>query len=76
MDKAYDVKVLVEKLKGRGLDLAEDAAMIAVEEALVWLKDSAKVSENSYDDILMAVVPMFEAEIKKQIDKIDGKTDL
>lgn len=73
MEKAYDFGELMGRLKDKGMDVAEDAAMLAVEEILVWLKDSAKASENVYDDILIAVVPMFEAEIKKMVDKIDGK---
>lgn len=73
MEKAYDVSALVDQLKDAGVELAEDAALIVVEKALVWLKDSAELSENVYDDILVAVIPMFEAELKKQVDKIDGK---
>lgn len=73
MEKAYDVSALTENLKGRGLDLAEDAAQIAVETVLDWLKESAELSENVYDDILVNVVPLFKAELDKRIDKIDGK---
>lgn len=73
MEKAYDVSVLVDRLKARGLEVAEDAAHIAVEELLAFLKESAQMSENVYDDILVAVIPMFEAEIQKQVDKIDGQ---
>lgn len=73
MEKAYDVGALAEKLKARGLDLAEDAAKIAVDEALVWLQESAQKSENVYDDMLVSVIPVFRKEIDKHIDKIDGK---
>jgi len=73
MEKAYDTKALVEKLKGRGLDLAEDAAGIALEEVLAWFEESARMSENKYDDLVIAIIPMLKEEALKQIDKIDSK---
>ena len=73
MEKAYDVKALVEKLKGKGLEVAEDVAVIAVGEVIAWFKESALLSENKYDDLVLAILPMLEAEILKQIDKIDGQ---
>ena len=76
MEKPYGIKDLGDKLKDRGLDLAEDAAGIVAEEVLGWLKESAIASENKYDDMLVAAIPLFEGELKKQIDKIDGKNDL
>lgn len=72
MEKAYDIKELVAKLKGHGLDVAEDIAVIAVGEVVDWFKESAQLSENKYDDLILAVLPMIEAEALKQIDKIDG----
>lgn len=71
MEKAYDVKALVEQLKGHGLDLAEDAAKIAVEELFIWIEKSAGLSENKYDDLLLAILPLIKAEVLKQVDKID-----
>lgn len=73
MEKAYDTKVLVEKLKAKGLDLAEDAAVIALGEVLDWFKESATASENKYDDIILAVLPLIEQAALEQIDKIDGE---
>lgn len=73
MEKAYDVKVLVEKLKAKGLDMAEDVAKVALVEVLDWISESAKVSNNNYDDLFIAVMPMLKAEMLKQIDKIDGQ---
>lgn len=73
MEKAYDVKALVEQLKGRGLDLAEDAALIVLDEVFVFFEKSAQMSENKYDDLVLAIMPMLKAEAMKQIDKIDGK---
>ena len=73
MGKAYDVKALVEKLKDKGLDIAEDVAKVALVEILDWVSESATLSNNSYDDLFIAVMPMLKAEMLKQIDKIDGE---
>lgn len=76
MEKAYDLKVLVASLKGRGLDIAEDAAGILVEELLNWVMVSAPLSKTPYDDILIAILPIMKSELFKQIDRIDGKVEL
>lgn len=68
--KAYDVKVLLEKLKLRGVDIAEESARALVEELFVWLKDSAIESETKYDDLLLAVYPKIEEYILENVDKI------
>lgn len=73
MEKAYDVKVLVEQLKAKGLDIAEDVAAVALVEILDWVVESAKVSNNNYDDLFIAIMPLLKAEMLKQIDKIDGE---
>lgn len=75
MEKAYDFKVLVAKLKGKGLDIAEDVAKVAIVEILDWIVESAKVSKNNYDDLFVAVMPMLKAAMLKQADKIDGKIE-
>ena len=73
MEKAYDVKVLLEGLKGKGLDIAEDAAKIVVEEVLEWVVKSASVSKTPFDDVLAAVMPVAKKELLDIVDKIDGK---
>lgn len=73
MDKAYSGSDLVDRLKGQGLDLVEEAAGIILEEVFNWLEDSAKISENQYDDLIMAVLPMIKGQAFKYIDKIDGE---
>jgi len=75
MSKAYDVKELVEILKVNGLDLAEEAAELAVKSVLEWVEKSADLSENKYDDLLKAVIPMVKPMLLKGLDKIDGKVD-
>lgn len=71
--KAYDVKALAAKLKARGLDLAEEAAMIIVEETSDWVVESAAISATPFDDVLAVVMPTLKKEVAKQVDKIDGE---
>lgn len=73
MEKAYDIKDLAARLKDRGMDVAEDAAGHALEVVLDWFEASATKSENKYDDLVIAILPMLKEEALKQIDKIDGE---
>ena len=73
MKEAYDLKVLGEKLKARGLDLAEDALIILIEESFSWVEDSAKISETPYDDMGLIVLPQLKSLALSGADKIDGK---
>jgi hypothetical protein len=54
----YDVKKLQERLKARGLDLAEDAAAILVDEVFAWGAEEAAASETKVDDFLAALLPL------------------
>lgn len=71
--KPYDFKELVAELKGHGLDIAEDAAEVLFESVLNWLSKSAVASENKFDDLILAVVPILKDQVSPMIDKIDGK---
>lgn len=73
MEKAYDVSILIDKFKAKGLDIAEDVAKMALVEVLDWIVESARVSHNNYDDLFIAIMPLLKAEMLKQIDKIDGE---
>lgn len=70
---AYDIKALGEKLKSRGLDVAEDALKGVVEDVFGWVEGSVKESVTPYDDILLGILPVVKAETMKQIDKVDGQ---
>lgn len=72
MEKAYDVKALVEIIKGKGLDIAEEGAKVAVEAVIEWLEKSAVASANPYDNLLVAVYPIVKQKALEQVDKIDG----
>lgn len=70
---AYDVKALVEKLKGRGLNIAEDAAKGAASDVLGWFADEVKKSPTPFDDIVLIVVDQLKIALEKELDKIDGQ---
>ena len=72
MEKAYDIKVLGEKLKASGLPIVEETAEIVLIHVIQWVKDSAKLSQNPYDDMALVLMPLIEQNIMKQINKIDG----
>lgn len=73
MEKAYDKDALVEILKGKGLDVAEDVAVVLVESLIDWISESAKLSEGTVDDLLAGMLPAMKPYIMEQIDKIDGE---
>lgn len=73
MEKAYDVQVLMMNLKGRGLDVAEEAAKVIVEELMDWLAASAKLSATPFDDVAATLLPMIKEAALKEVDKIDGQ---
>jgi len=68
-----DVKLLLDDLKGKGLDLGEDAAKLVVESVFDWVSAEALKSENKVDDLLLAVMPVVKPMIMDLLDKIDGK---
>lgn len=73
MDKAYSVKALVASFKEAGIEIGEDAAIKAVEILIKFFEDSAKLSENKFDDIVAGLLPTLKPYIMEQLDRIDGK---
>lgn len=70
---AYDIKVLGEKLKVRGLNVTEDALKGLVEDVFTWTEESVKASATPYDDIALGVLPVIKAATLAKIDEIDGQ---
>ncbi len=71
---AYEVKELANELKAKGLDLAEDAVMNALEAIESWAEKSAKQGTKPIvDGVVLAVAPMLVKLAKEQADKIDGQ---
>ena len=66
-------KIVLEKLKARGLNIAEDAAGEAVKAVFEGVREYVQASENQFDDLALAVMPAIESIVLKEIDKIDGK---
>lgn len=71
MEKAWELKALVEELKGKGLDVAEDAAKHVVEAVFGWAEKSIEVSETKIDDLALVVLPKIKEAALKAADKID-----
>jgi hypothetical protein len=75
LEKAYDLKDLGAKLKSRGMDVAEEGVKIIIEESCDWFSESAKLSQNPYDDMALVVLPILKSKALEAADKIDGKPD-
>lgn len=73
MQKAWELKALVEELKAKGLDVAEDGAKHALEAVFVWLEKSVELSETKIDDMALVVLPKIKEYALKAADKIDGQ---
>ncbi len=71
--KAYDLGELGLKLKSKGLELAEESAHLVAQSFFEWLDESAKLSQNPYDDMVLIILPKVKEFIDSQIEKIDGK---
>jgi hypothetical protein len=73
MTKAWELKALVEELKGKGLDIAEDAAKHVVEAVFDWTEKSIELTENKIDDAVLLVLPKIKEAALKAADAIDGQ---
>ena len=70
---AFELSKLVEKLKAKGLDIAEDAAEHVVESVFDWVEEGVVETPNQYDNLLLAVIPSIKKIALDQVDKIDGE---
>ena len=68
-----DFKLLGQRLIKCGLPIAEESAEIIVKETLAWLGEEVIKTENKYDDLLVALIPIIEKKLLEQVDKIDGE---
>lgn len=76
MEKPFELKALVAKLKDKGLDVAEDGAKLLVESTLDWISESVLLSPSKVDDFAAVVIPAVKPFVMSALDKIDGKADL
>ena len=75
MQKAWETKALLEKLKGQGLDVAEDAGKVLVEVLFEWAEESIDLTPSKLDDLGKPVLGMVKNYLLKKIDELDGKVD-
>ena len=73
METAFDIKALAEKLKSKGLDVAEDGVKILEESLVEWINESVVLTPSKIDDIAIPVLMALKPLLDLQIDKIDGK---
>lgn len=74
MEKAYDLKQLVKKVKSKGLDIAEESAKELIEAVCEWAEDSAKLGQKGViDAVVLVAAPQLEKLGKEVADKIDGQ---
>ena len=66
-------KKVVEKLKAKGMDIAEDLAMDVIDVAFEVAEEAIKESENKYDDMLLPAMPLAKSKLHELADKIDGE---
>lgn len=75
MEKAYDVKDLTARMMAKGMPEVEDMAQIAYTCLKEWAMESATLSENKIDDVLMPALQFLDGIILPHLDKIDGKAE-
>lgn len=73
MEKPYDVKVLLEKLKSRGVHVGEDVAKEIVEDLFSFLEESARASSKPFDGLLILVMSILKPKLMEKLDMIDGE---
>jgi DNA-binding transcriptional ArsR family regulator len=73
MTKAYDLKVLGERLKEAGLveveDMAEKTYLIVKE----WMKESAPLSATKMDDMVAPLYDHLDPFVLPKVDRLDGQ---
>lgn len=72
MQKAYEIGGLLEKLKEKGLNVGEEVAKEVFVAVMSWVEESAVLSENKIDDLVVGLVAPLKGYVLTQIDKIDG----
>lgn len=73
MEKAYEVKALLEMCKADGLDLLENELGVVYKNMKKWIQDSAALSENKIDDVIAPFIGQLDPILLPLIDKVDGQ---
>lgn len=69
--EAYKLSSLLEILKGEGLEIAEESSKVLFDSVMKWIEESAKASENTYDDLLIFVLPKIKELVESKLEKIN-----
>jgi len=71
MEKAYDLKDLGERLKKIGLPVLEETAEQVYHVVQEWVVDSAALSENKLDDVIVPIaMPIIDKVVEPAMEKI------
>ena len=73
MEKSFEVKALVEKLKAKGLPEAEKLLHTVASEGLDWIQESLAIHSNKYLALGAGLVPFFKSGILKLVEQVDGQ---
>ncbi len=68
-------KEMLQILKDRGLDVAEEALAEVVEGAFELIEALIVKSANKYDDMALVVLPKLKEYALAAVDKLDGEDD-
>ena len=72
MKEAFDIKDLQERLKAKGLPVAEDVLQEATKEIFAWAGESCALKGGLFV-VAVPLLPILAAELVKLEDKIDGQ---
>lgn len=75
VEKAFDIKELGEQLQKYGLIVAEETVIDVVEVSLSWVIESARASENPYDNVIEMVIPVVLGPLNEHINKLSPDID-
>jgi hypothetical protein len=71
---AYEISKLAEKFKSKGLEIAEEATMSAIDAISEWAEESAKEGTKPlFDGLILVLAPQVKEAAKGLADKIDGE---
>lgn len=68
-------KEVLEIMKGKGLDVAEDAAVMAVEAAFALMIALVPKVSNGLGGIIVPIIAIIKPKILAILDEIDGEDD-
>ena len=70
LEKEWDLKILLKELETYGLVVVEESIVKVIEICLQWVKESAELSENPYDDVIGVIIPVIMQPLNKLVNGI------